>query len=175
MQYFTNQFYKDKFRSYINKLHLVSLFALHYSNHKSITYNTIWSALVPSKVQPFLWKIVWNRAPTLEIIQSFYPHISLCPNISSLGLPVAESNVHLFFHCPFIWKPGENSYTWTIFVGWGRTMLCTVFLVESHPDYLSSRPYLGCMEGTNQVCFREYLRRCFFNLGIVSVFCSELV
>lgn len=35
--------------------------------------------LSPSKVQAFIWKVAWDLAPTLDIIQSFYPHLSLSP------------------------------------------------------------------------------------------------
>lgn len=42
-------------------------------------HNIIQLSLSPSKVQAFLWKLAQNRGPTLDIIQSFYPHVSFTP------------------------------------------------------------------------------------------------
>lgn len=71
----------------------------------------------PSKVQAFLWNYAWNRAPTLDIIQSFYPQISLCPNICSLCLSARNPMSTCFFIVLSLGNCGENSFIWSIFVG----------------------------------------------------------
>lgn len=64
----------------------------------SVPCKTIWS---PSKVQGFLWKLALRRGPTIDITQSFNPHLTLFPNSCPLCLYAEESNDHLFLHCRF--------------------------------------------------------------------------
>lgn len=44
------------------------------------SHKTICFSLSPSEVQAFLWKVAWNRGPTLGIIQRLFPHFALSPN-----------------------------------------------------------------------------------------------
>lgn len=74
------------------------------SPHHPFPHRTIWFSLSPSKVQAFLWNIAWNRGSALDIIQAFYPHLTLFPNCYPLRLSVVESNSHLFLHCQFSWR-----------------------------------------------------------------------
>lgn len=66
------------------------------SSSPSFLHKTEWTSPIPSKLQAFLWKIAWNRVPTLNIIQSFNPNLTLLPNICSLCLLAAETTDHLF-------------------------------------------------------------------------------
>lgn len=58
----------------------------------------------PFKVQGFLRKLAWSRGPTLDIIQSFYPRLTLLPNSCPLCQSAEASNDDLFLHCRFSWE-----------------------------------------------------------------------
>lgn len=60
---------------------LSSLSFLPPSSSTSFTHQTIWSPSIPSKFQASLWKVAWNRAPTLNIIQTFNPNLTPLPNV----------------------------------------------------------------------------------------------
>lgn len=53
-------------------------------------------------------KIAWNRGPTLDITHTFYPHFAMLPNSCPPCLSAAESNGHLFLHCPISWRLWGN-------------------------------------------------------------------
>lgn len=66
-------------------------------------YKTIWFPH-PIQIEAFLWKIAWNRAPTLDVVQTFSPKLALLPNMCPLCLATVESTNHLFVHCRFTWR-----------------------------------------------------------------------
>lgn len=48
----------------------------------------------------FPLKLAWNRAPTLDVIQSFYPHLYLSPSLV-LSASLTLSPIPIFFTLPF--------------------------------------------------------------------------
>lgn len=157
--------------------------------------NSIWWVYL-HYITVIINKLHITRFGLLWCLQKSNPFCGKLSGIEPLPWRLSNPSIHIYPYAPtylplaYLWQNPMSTCSFIVlsFGNQGKTptlgqsllgeagRCCALFfLVESHPDYLSSRPYLGCMEGTNQVCFREYLRRCFFNLGIVSVFCSELV
>lgn len=63
--------------------------SLHLSS-ESFCHKKIWASPIHSNIQAFLWKIVWNCAPTIDVIQSFKSNITLMHIVCSLCLYEAE-------------------------------------------------------------------------------------
>lgn len=101
--------------------------------------------------QLFHWKIASNGGLTLKMIQSFYPHITTLPNSCPLCLSAANTNAHLYLHCPFSWRL------------WGNLLQLVNCSFESKPQWLTSchleaysnpaRPRGNCGSG---VCMPSY-------------------
>lgn len=75
---------------------------LFHTPHHQCLFPTKQFGIPPSlpKSKPFFAKLV-DRTPTLDIVQSFPPTITLLPNVCPLYLAVVESIAHLFLHCWF--------------------------------------------------------------------------
>ncbi|CAN1838944.1 Putative ribonuclease H protein At1g65750 [Linum perenne] len=61
--------------------------------------DTIWSKVVPTKVQGFLWLSFHGRIATIDVLRSRGFHF---PNRCSLCRQDEESVSHIFIHCPFV-------------------------------------------------------------------------
>lgn len=95
--------------SSLSPLGILVLFAISSSpSYSPFPHRIIWFFLSPSKVQEFLWKIAWNRGPTLNIIQAIYPHIALSLNYRPLCLSASESIAQLFIHYPSVGRCEAN-------------------------------------------------------------------
>lgn len=117
-------------------------------------YRNIWFPLAPSKVQAFLWKVAWNRAPTLDVIQKFHPHLSFAPMLCPFAFRWPKLTIICFFTVLLFGIYEKSSFVWLTSAGWFWIKELTIFLhgllylSKETMDPMSSYSYLGCLEGT---------------------------
>ncbi|CAN1355803.1 Putative ribonuclease H protein At1g65750 [Linum perenne] len=64
-----------------------------------VPFDTIWSKVVPSKVQCFMWLSYHGSILTVDVLKARGFQL---PNRCALCLSHEESVSHLFLHCPFV-------------------------------------------------------------------------
>lgn len=67
----------------------------------------VWNSLIQLKVSFLLWRLWWNRVPTIDNLIRRGMGIT---NWCCLCISASESSGHLFHHCPWI------SYLWNYFL-----------------------------------------------------------
>lgn len=133
--------------------------------------------LSPSKVQAFLWKIAQNRGPTLDVIQSFHLHLTRLPNHCPLCLLAAETNVHLFLHCPLAGGCEGNLLTLvnhSLAVPGTFSHLGGRSIKQDPEDGCISMPYMSVKEGAKQTLHQKSRWIFFKDLGVFLLFASQL-
>lgn len=65
---------------------------------------TLWFPLSPTKFQGFLWKIAGTHGPILDVIQSFYPYLTLLQTL----VPFASQRKRPIITCSFTVRSAGN-------------------------------------------------------------------